>query len=250
MKILTYLLLSMMAGLTGMDRITSRVQTKDLYRQSDSIDTTETSYTVNLLVVDSSLKYFHDIMPVLDTLVKNDYAQMYCWAIRYSGDSLFTAIQNWSFTHFTTRFLRNKSIKDIVHGAFRYSYGNNSRIFFILKTEGQERENEFLNKTFHMTDSLLEVEVKYEMLPPNAYFGTWDIMTIFRFIFADNHICDDMYFTYNSNLISLKPDSVNGLTVTHSDPDPRWRLPKLRIPVSSGGTISDSITRQTDSLSK
>ena len=251
MKILTYLLLALMAGLTGMNRITSRVHIEKYFDEGE--DTTETSYTVNLLDADSSSKYFHDIMPVLDTIVKNEYAQMYFWEIWYSGDTLHTHIQNWAFDHFKKSDQENYWKSVTLHGALRYSKGNDSKIFFVLNRR-KERENEFLNKTFHMTDSLFEVEIEYKRRPPKTFFGICDIMTIFRFLFADNHICDDMYFTYNSNLISLKPDSVNGLTVIHSD-NPRKRRLNLTKPSAASNktedtSASDSISQQSHTLSE
>ena len=252
MKILTYLLLAMMAGLTGMDRITSRVQTKeyiDEHMNLARIDTSETSYTVNLLDVDSSSKYFHDIMPVLDTLVKNHIAEMYIWKILYRNDSLITQIRDWCLRNFKDSRLNEMKSGVFLHGAFRYSRGNDSKIFLVITSEETERENEFLNKLFPVTDGLLEVEIEYVILPPNTFALYPDVTTFFQFFFADNHICDDyLLLSYNSGPVTLKLDSANELTVIHSDGPKKRRRPFSNLnPWIRTFAIP---ARQTDSLSK
>ena len=197
MKKLFYFLIVVLSVLPGV----AKVHTVKYNCRAN--DPRATDYEVRIITPDDSTVFFKKLQPILDVLVTDAKAEMYFLAILAANDTVYFALQDWSFGLFS----RNASTD--VFGAFEYGEGHEAKVFFVTQGsvenyDGVAETTEFIHHQFAPTDSFMQIHFEYFEVPNDTYILNEDVVTRFFAKFSNNELSDERFVYRNHQMPSPK----------------------------------------------
>ena len=153
-------------------------------------DPRDTDYEVRIITPDDSTVFFKKLQPILDVLVTDAKAEMYFLDIFAANDTVYFALQDWSFGLFSGKASTN------VFGAFEYGEGHEAKVFFVKQHYAENyygvvETTEFIHRQFAQTDSFMQIHFEYFEVPEDTYIFIEDRVTRFSAKFSNNELIDE-----------------------------------------------------------